>query len=59
MAVTRAYGDGSARGPLGPLGIERRMLNIQSINEAYERVQQGDVRYRFVIDMGSLKNERV
>jgi len=35
------------------------MLNIQSINEAYERVQQGDVRYRFVIDMASLKNKRV
>jgi len=45
--------------PPGPLGIERWMLNIQSINEAYVRVQQGGVRYRFVIDMASLKNERV
>ena len=32
------------------------MINIQQINEAYERMQKSDVRYRFVIDMASLKN---
>ena len=32
------------------------MINIQQINEAYERLLKGDVRYRFVIDMASLKN---
>lgn len=31
------------------------MINIQQINEAYERLLKGDVKYRFVIDMGSLK----
>ena len=30
------------------------MINIQQINEAYERLLKGDVRYRFVIDMKSL-----
>jgi len=32
------------------------MINIQQINEAYERLLKGDVRYRFVIDMASLQN---
>ena len=31
------------------------MINIQHINEAYERLLKGDVKYRFVIDMASLK----
>jgi uncharacterized zinc-type alcohol dehydrogenase-like protein len=31
------------------------MINIQQINEAYERLLKGDVKYRFVIDMVSLK----
>ena len=31
------------------------MLDIKNINEAYERMKQGDVKYRFVIDMQSLK----
>jgi len=31
------------------------MLDIRNINAAYERVQQGDVRYRFVIDMATLR----
>ena len=31
------------------------MINMQQINEAYERMIKGDVKYRFVIDMASLK----
>jgi alcohol dehydrogenase (NADP+) len=31
------------------------LINIQQINEAYERLLKGDVKYRFVIDMASLK----
>ena len=31
------------------------VIPIQEVNEAYERVLRGDVRYRFVIDMASLK----
>lgn len=33
------------------------MIPIQQINEAYERMLKGDVRYRFVIDMDSLQGE--
>ena len=33
------------------------MINIQSVNEAYERMLKNDVKYRFVIDMASLKAE--
>jgi alcohol dehydrogenase (NADP+) len=32
------------------------VIPIQQINEAYERVLKSDVRYRFVIDMKSLKS---
>ncbi|MFO0830064.1 MAG: NAD(P)-dependent alcohol dehydrogenase [Phycisphaerales bacterium] len=31
------------------------MIRMQQINEAYERMLKGDVKYRFVIDMASLK----
>lgn len=34
---------------------EVEMISIQEINEAWERVVKGDVKYRFVIDMKSLK----
>ena len=32
------------------------IIPIQQINEAYERMLRSDVRYRFVIDMASLRN---
>jgi uncharacterized zinc-type alcohol dehydrogenase-like protein len=31
------------------------MIAIDEINEAYERMLENDVRYRFVIDIASLK----
>src|SRR6266705_945172 len=31
------------------------VIEVQKINEAYERLAKGDVKYRFVIDMASLK----
>jgi alcohol dehydrogenase (NADP+) len=31
------------------------LINIQDINKAFERLAKGDVHYRFVIDMASLK----
>lgn len=34
---------------------EVEMVNIQNINEAWDRVVKADVKYRFVIDMKSLK----
>ena len=32
------------------------MIKMQDINTAYDRLLKGDVKYRFVIDMASLKN---
>lgn len=32
------------------------LIHIRDINDAYERLLKGEVRYRFVIDMDSLKN---
>ena len=32
------------------------MIDMQNINEAFDRVTKSDVKYRFVIDMKSLKN---
>ncbi len=34
---------------------EIELIKIQDINSAYDRLQRGDVKYRFVIDMQSLK----
>jgi len=31
------------------------VIRIQDINKAYERMLKSDVKYRFVIDMASLK----
>ena len=33
------------------------MIPIQKINEAYERMLKSDVRYRFVIDIASLREK--
>jgi uncharacterized zinc-type alcohol dehydrogenase-like protein len=32
------------------------LIQMQDINEAFERLERGDVKYRFVIDMASLRN---
>jgi len=37
------------------IACDIEIIPIQRINEAYERVLKSDVRYRFVIDMASLK----
>jgi uncharacterized zinc-type alcohol dehydrogenase-like protein len=34
---------------------EIELINVQQVNEAFSRLQKGDVKYRFVIDMASLK----
>jgi uncharacterized zinc-type alcohol dehydrogenase-like protein len=31
------------------------MIGVQQINQAYDRLLKNDVKYRFVIDLGSLK----
>lgn len=35
---------------------EIEMTSMQDINKAWDRVVKGDVKYRFVIDMATLKN---
>src|SRR5271156_95494 len=37
------------------LAADIEMIRIQQINEAFERLAKSDVKYRFVIDMSSLK----
>ena len=39
------------------IASEIEIIPIQKINEAYERMLKGDVKYRFVIDMASLGQE--
>lgn len=36
------------------IGPDIEILRIQDLNEAYKRVEDGDVRFRYVIDMASL-----
>jgi uncharacterized zinc-type alcohol dehydrogenase-like protein len=38
------------------IGSDVEVIPIQKINEAYDRLLKGDVKYRFVIDMASLKS---
>lgn len=42
-----------------PADLERLadQIRMQEINEAYERMLKSEVKYRFVIDMASLKEE--
>lgn len=35
---------------------ESEIINIQDVNTAFERLEKGDVKYRFVVDMTSLEN---
>jgi uncharacterized zinc-type alcohol dehydrogenase-like protein len=37
------------------LAADVEMIRVQQINEAFERMTKGDVKYRFVIDMASLR----
>jgi alcohol dehydrogenase (NADP+) len=36
--------------------VPRQMTSIDKLAEAYERVVKADVKYRFVIDMPTLKD---
>jgi uncharacterized zinc-type alcohol dehydrogenase-like protein len=37
------------------IACDIEVIPIQKIDEAYERMRRGDVKYRFVIDLASLK----
>ena len=54
--IKRAYRDLARRfhPDLNPAGAEQ----FKDINEAYERLLKGDVKYRFVIDMASIQADR-
>ena len=54
LAETQEVLDFCAEHGIGP---EIEMIRIQDINDAYKKVESGDVRFRYVIDMASLKEE--
>jgi uncharacterized zinc-type alcohol dehydrogenase-like protein len=37
------------------IAADVEVIPMQKINEAYDRLVRGDVKYRFVIDMATLK----
>jgi uncharacterized zinc-type alcohol dehydrogenase-like protein len=37
------------------IGPDIQVIPIQDINDAYDKVEAGDVRFRYVIDMASLE----
>ena len=39
------------------IGPDIEIIKVQDINDAYKRIEKGDVRSRFVIDMASLRDE--
>ena len=54
MIQTKAYAALSENSELMPWTFERRDVGVQHIHTAFDRMQKGDVRYRFVIDMSTL-----
>jgi len=54
LAETQEVLDFCAEHGIGP---EIEMIRIQDVNDAYKKVEKGEVRFRYVIDMASLKEE--
>ena len=54
IAETQEVLDFCARHTIGP---DIKKIDIKQINDAYKKVQDGDVRFRYVIDMATLKEE--
>ena len=54
LAETQEVLDFCARHGIGP---EIEVIPIQEINDAYKKVEKGEVRFRFVIDMATLKED--
>ena len=55
LADTQEILDFCAEHDIGP---DIEVIAIQDINDAYKKVEKGDVRFRYVIDMASLKLEQ-
>ena len=47
----------STSAPQHDIVSDIELIPIQKINEAYERMLKSDVKYRFVIDMASLREK--
>ncbi len=54
IAETQEVLDFCAEHGIGP---DIEVIPIQDVNDAYRKVEQGEVRFRYVIDMASLKTE--
>jgi alcohol dehydrogenase (NADP+) len=54
IAETQEVLDFCAEHGIGP---DIQLIPIQEINEAHRRVEHGDVRFRYVIDIASLRAE--
>ncbi|WPB56091.1 NAD(P)-dependent alcohol dehydrogenase [Xylophilus sp. GOD-11R] len=54
IAETQEVLDFCARHGIAP---DIEIISIQDINDAYKKVEDGDVRFRYVIDMASLSND--
>ncbi len=55
LADTQEVLDFCAEHGIGP---DIEVIDIEKINEAYKKVEKGEVRFRYVIDMASLKREQ-
>ena len=54
LADTQEVLDFCAEHGIGP---DIEIIDIQNVNEAFKKVERGDVRFRYVIDMASLKRD--
>ena len=54
LADTQEVLDFCAEHGIGP---DIEIIDIQNVNEAFKKVVKGDVRFRYVIDMASLKRD--
>ena len=54
LADTQEILDFCAEHNIGP---DIQVIPITEINKAYDKVEKGDVRFRYVIDMSTLKGE--
>jgi len=52
LADTQEVLDFCAKHEIGP---DIELINIEEVNDAYDKVEQADVRFRYVINMASLK----
>jgi len=39
------------------IGPDIQIIPIQDVNDAYKKIEKGDVRFRYVIDMSSLRTD--